>query len=77
MGTLAADQEEPFDVKGVFQPQRGGPAEKNKSEDSLTVRYLGSVRGAEMELKVRFSNGEELGPFDLALGRRPRLMKCR
>jgi hypothetical protein len=66
-----------FDVAGRFVREHGGPTRKDEVEDALPARYQGSVQGQAMSLKIVLEGGETVGPFELTLGGRARLMKCR
>jgi len=66
-----------FDVAGRFVREHGGPIRKDETEEALPARYQGSVRGQAMSLKIVLEGGETVGPFELTLGGRARLMKCR
>lgn len=66
-----------FDVAGRFVREHGGPIRQDETEDALRARYQGSVQGPTMNLKIVIEGGETVGPFELTLGGRVRLMKCR
>lgn len=66
-----------FDVAGRFVREHGGPIRKDEVENALPARYQGSVQGQAMSLKIVLEGGETVGPFELTLGGRARLMKCR
>jgi len=72
-----------MDAKGAFQTdgryfrEHGGPTLRDEKNEGLAARYSGTVSGRSLTLTVKLGDGETLGPYALALGRPPRLMKCR
>ena len=72
-----------MDAKGAFQAdgryfrEHGGPTLRDEKNEGLAARYSGTVSGRSLTLTVKLGDGETLGPYALALGRPPRLMKCR
>jgi hypothetical protein len=74
---LRADGGGRFATRGRYFREHGGPVRKDEAPDAVPARYSGSLRRGSLTMLVTLSNGEELGPFELRLGQRPRLMKCR
>src|SRR3954468_14430201 len=76
---LSLDKDGRVDVAGRLVREHGGPIGKDETESSAPARYRGSVEGETMTLTVIVGDGagETAGPFELTLGGRSRLMKCR
>ena len=66
-----------FDVAGRFVREHGGPIRQDETEEALPARYQGSVQGQTMSLKIVIEGAEAVGPLELTLGGKARLMKCR
>jgi hypothetical protein len=67
-----------FDVAGRLVREHGGPVRKDETENGVSARYQGTVKDQTMTLAiVPDDGGEKVGPFELTLGGRARLMKCK
>ncbi len=64
-----------FDAPGFHVREHGGPISINEIVDSLPARFLGTVKGSEMTLRVRVGD-DTLGPYALRRNTTARLMKC-
>lgn len=64
-----------FDVPGVHVREHGGPMREGEIPDSITARYVGTVKGEQMTLRV-IAGGDTLGPFALQRNAEARLMRC-
>ncbi len=76
-GALRVDAGGRFDAPGRYLREHGGPIRKDETLEAAPARYSGSLRRGLLTMVVTLSGGEELGPFELRIGQRPRLMKCR
>jgi len=75
-GKMVPGRDGRFDLPGRHVEEHGGPVRDDESEGGFAVRFIGRVRGGEMELEVR-RDGEVIGTFRLVRGREPFLVKCR
>jgi hypothetical protein len=67
-----------FDVPGKYAPEHGGPVRDDETSKEISVRYVGSVRDAEISLTIINSETKEsIGAFTLTHGNDGRVMKCR
>jgi hypothetical protein len=64
-----------IEAAGVHVREHGGPVREGERPDSLPARYLGTVRGDALTLRV-VVGADTLGPFELQRGTEPRLLKC-
>jgi hypothetical protein len=64
-----------FTVAGVHIRGHGGPVRIGEVPDSVPARYVGSVKGDQMTLRV-LAGDDTLGPFTLQRGGDSRLMRC-
>lgn len=64
-----------FTVVGVHFRDHGGPVRIGEVPDSTPARYIGSVRGDELTLRVLVGD-DTLGPFTLRRGGESRLTRC-
>jgi len=64
-----------FTARGMHTPGTGGPERVNVPRPQLEATYTGQVSGDRLTLSVRTPDAE-LGPFSLARGAEPMLMRC-
>jgi hypothetical protein len=74
---LVLDDRGHFEAKGRFIPEHGGPTRKDEAEGAVPALYRGATEGTSLVLEVALEEGAPLGPFQLTLGGRVRLVKCR
>jgi len=74
---LTMDAKGAFQAEGRYYREHGGPTLRDEKDEGRAARYSGTVSGRTLTLTVKLGDGETLGPFTVALGRPPRLMKCR
>lgn len=65
-----------FTATGRHVPGQGGPERVGDVRPSFRAAYSGTVRGARMTLGATVENGSRLGPFELARGAQPMLLRC-
>jgi hypothetical protein len=66
-----------FAVSGEHYPGHGGAVRIDEELVKRPARYVGSVRGDTMSLKVTLTDSNEVvGTFTLVLGRSPYVFKC-
>jgi len=66
-----------FDVRGTHVNERGGPSREGEESRARPTRYLGRLDGDTLTLTIELSEPQEtLGPYKLARGATPRLVKC-
>ena len=63
-----------FTARGTHTPGIGGPERVDVPHPHLPAQYSGRIQGERMTLSVRAP--DELGPFALAQGAEPILMRC-
>ena len=77
-GPLIVDRRGRFDLKGTHSREHGGPVRINEPDNSQPARYTGWTDGKRMTLRVTLPNRKEsVGTFNLTLGGRGRVFKCR
>jgi hypothetical protein len=64
-----------FTVAGVHFRDHGGPVRIGEIPDSTPARYVGSVSGDQLTLRVLIGQ-DTLGPFTLRRGGESQLMRC-
>ena len=72
---LETDTAGQFGVPGTLVLE-GGPERSGQELPKQSVRYVGRVNGARMELDLLSATGEQLGSFRLELGKPSLLLKC-
>ena len=78
-GTIAAfvaTADGRFTASGTHVPGQGGPERAGEVRPSYRATYSGQVRGGRMTLGAAVDNGTRLGPFTLARGAEPLLLRC-
>lgn len=65
-----------FDVPGFHIRERGGPVREGEVVDSMAARYVGTLAGDRMSLRVVIAGADTLGPFELRRGEAARVLKC-
>ena len=65
-----------FDVPGFHVRERGGPMREGEAVDSMAARYVGTLAGDRMSLRVVIAGADTLGPFELRRGEAARVLKC-
>ena len=65
-----------FDVPGMHVRERGGPVREGEAVDSVPARYVGTLAGDKMSLRVVVAGADTLGPFELRRGEAARVFKC-
>ena len=66
-----------FYVLGTHVFEHGGPLREDEVPDEHPAQYRGWTDGRRMTLRVTLSDtGQEIGPYELRLGRQPLLYKC-
>ncbi len=66
-----------FEVAGQFVRERGGPVRVDETPLSQPAVYSGTTDGRTMKLTITLTGDQQtLGPFELGLGRAPRLFRC-
>jgi hypothetical protein len=74
---MVVDGEGNFAVKGDYIAERRGPQRVGESSNARPARYIGSVSGRTMTLKVVLTDKEkEIGTFTLTHGQAPQIVKC-
>ena len=77
-GPLVVDRKGRFDLKGTHSREHGGPIRINEPDNGQPARYTGWTDGKRMTLTVTLPNRREsVGTFNLTLGGRGRVFKCR
>lgn len=71
---VRADASGRFTARGTHTPGMGGPERVDVARPRLPAQYSGRIQGERMTLSVRAP--DELGPFTLARGAEPMLMRC-
>ena len=67
-----------FAAKGTWVREHGGPTRIGESEDGAPARFFGTIKKGTMKLEAALEeDGQSLGSFELVLGERARLHKCR
>lgn len=64
-----------FTVDGMHTPGMGGPERVDVPRPRVAATYTGRANGDRLTLSVRTANSE-LGPFTLARGAEPVLVRC-
>ncbi|MGQ0533265.1 MAG: hypothetical protein ACT4OF_11335 [Caulobacteraceae bacterium] len=64
-----------FTARGTHTPNTGGPERIDVPRPRVEATYTGGVNGDRLTLSVRTPDAE-LGPFTLARGAEPMLMRC-
>ena len=73
---IAVDIHGGFTVDGVFVREHPGPIRPGEA-DPRPARYSGHVDGTTMTINaLLLDSNDTLGPFTLALGADPRVVKC-
>jgi hypothetical protein len=81
-GRLALDADGRFELPGSFARERPGPVRLGPNgeavgEKGVPATWSGRLQDGVLRLTLRVEGGErDLGPFELQLGRTPRLHKC-
>lgn len=65
-----------FTATGTHVPGQGGPVRVGQIFVSHRATYAGEARDGRMTLRVAVENGDVLGPFTLAQGAEPQLVRC-
>lgn len=74
---LTVDASGRFDVRGTHSRGHGGPVLIGETPERRPARYSGSTDGNSMTLSVTLTeSGQVLGPFTLARGASPAVLKC-
>jgi hypothetical protein len=73
-GPLAVDTDGLFAVPGTLV-REGGPVRVDERPEVRSARYSGRLRGRRLELEL-VAGSDHLGPYLMALGEPPRLLKC-
>jgi hypothetical protein len=73
------DKKGRFAAKGTWVREHGGPIHVGETANASPARFTGTVtKGRTMKLEVtREEDGQDLGSFELGLGQRARIHKCR
>jgi hypothetical protein len=64
-----------FTARGTHTPSMGGPERVDVPRPQLAATYTGRLNGDRLTLSVRTPDAE-LGPFTLARGAEPVLLRC-
>ena len=73
----APPTETPFNVRGTFVREHGGPVRDGEIPESHPALYAGTVAASTMTLAIRLSDTNEfLGSFTLSRGSTGRVVKC-
>ena len=73
---LQVDDRGRFSVAGTFVPEHGGPVRAGEVPESRPARYQGRMNGQKLEFTVTVEGQTGQGPFEVTLGRGPKLTKC-
>jgi hypothetical protein len=65
-----------FSVAGTFVPEHGGPVRPGEVPESQTARYQGRLDRQKLEFTVTVEGQTGQGPFEVTLGKGPKLTKC-
>lgn len=77
-GPIVLDAEGRFSVTGTFTPESGGPVREGDVSVRRRAVYSGRVTAETMTVDVQLvDSNERVGSFSVAIGRAPRLRKCR
>ena len=78
-GPLKIDSRGRFELRGVHNVERGGPARIDEKElRGEPAKYTGWTDGKKMKLTVTLVNSKtEIGTFELTRGNAGRVFKCR
>ena len=73
---IVLDAKGGFDVNGKYEAQHGGPI-RDDEDNSLTVRYIGHVKGKKLSLTITNPNSNEaMGHYTLTHGSEGLVRKC-
>jgi len=76
-GPLKVDSRGRFELRGIHNVERGGPARIDDSGGGQAAKYTGWTDGKKMKLTVTLVNsGTEIGTFELTRGSAGRVFKC-
>ena len=76
-GPLKVDSRGRFELRGIHNVERGGPARIDDSGNGQAAKYTGWTDGKKMKLTVTLVNsGTEIGTFELTHGSAGRVFKC-
>jgi len=76
-GPITLDREGRFDARGRHTRERPGPQRVGGEESGEAARYVGTVKGDVLELRVTLTaSGETVGEFVLTRGKPGRVRKC-
>jgi hypothetical protein len=74
---IVLDAKGGFDVNGKYEAQHGGPI-RDDEDNSLTVRYVGHVKGKKLSLTItNLNSNEAIGHYNLSYGSDGLVRKCR
>lgn len=74
---LTIDSQGRLSVEGVYMPGHPGPIMVGEDPPRRPARYSGRVDGHTMTFDVLLTDSNQtIGPFTLALGQTPRVLKC-
>ncbi|SRR6266545_616131 len=74
---ILPDNSGAFRAAGTYAREHHGPIREGEGDTSAPTVYSGTVKGGQMTLTITLTGSkEELGPFELAQGKTPRLTKC-
>jgi hypothetical protein len=74
---IVPDRDGRFDVKGTHVKEHGGPVRADEDMTGQPARYTGRAEGQTLTLTVTLTDTNEVvGTYTVALGQRPRIVKC-
>jgi hypothetical protein len=73
---LKVDDRGRFSVAGTFVPEHGGPVRPGEVPESRPARYQGRLSRQKLEFTVTVEGQTGQGPFEVTLGKGPKLTKC-
>ena len=65
-----------FDIPGMHVREHGGPVREGEAVDSVPARYVGTLAGDRMSLRVVVAGADTLGPFELRRSEAARVVRC-